>query len=141
MSSTRTFKVFQIILDSFICFYYPTLSCASWQALPLCHKQDMKCEICRKGISLGTSLLLVWPPFFLIPMAMYVVRVAVVGLSEAFKLAVFPLLLVPGGGQTVVARCGAAQQGWSPDTKDSYFPPDAQDGENTALAITRFLSI
>lgn len=37
-----------------------------------------------------------------------IVRVAVVGLSEAFKLAVFSLLLVPDGGQTVVARCSAA---------------------------------
>lgn len=52
-----------------------------------------------------------------------------------------PYYLCPVGGQAVVAKCGAAQQGWSPDTADSYFPPDAQDRENRELAITRLLSI
>ena len=47
----------------------------------------------------------------------------------------------PVGGQTVVVRCGAALQGWSLDTTDSYFPPDAQDRENRELAITRLLAI
>lgn len=51
--------------------------------------------------------------FLLIPTAACIVRVAV-GLSEAFKLC-FPLSLVPGGGQTVVARGGVAQHG-SPQT-------------------------
>lgn len=47
---------------------------------------------------------------FPIPMVGCIVRVAVVGLSEAFKLSVFPLLLVPGGGTDSCGemRCGAA---------------------------------
>lgn len=70
-----------------------------------------------------------------------IVRVAVVGLSEAFSVSVFPLLLAPGGGQAAAASCGEAQRGRSPDATESYFPPDAQDGENRELAITRLLSL
>lgn len=90
--------------------------------------------MCFSAVSVGCLI-------FFIPMVVCIVRVAVVGLSEAFKLSVFPYYLCLVGGQTVVERCGAAQQGWSPDTTDSYFPPDAQDRENRELAITRLLSI
>lgn len=76
-----------------------------------------------------------------IPMAVCIVRVAVVGLSEAFKLTVFPLLLVPGGGTDSCSEMRRGAAGWSPDTTDSYFPPDAQDRENRELAITRLLSL
>lgn len=76
-----------------------------------------------------------------IPMAVCIVRVAVVGLSEAFKLTVFPLLLVPGGGTDSCSEMRRSAAGWSPDTTDSYFPPDAQDRENRELAITRLLSL
>ena len=43
-------------------------------------------------------------------MVVCIVRVAVVGLSEAFKLSVFLLLLVPGGGTDSCSemRCSAA---------------------------------
>lgn len=61
----------------------------------------MKREISRKGISLGASAVSAGCLIFLlcfIPMAVCIARVAVVGLSEAFKHSVFPLLLVPCGG-------------------------------------------
>lgn len=74
-------------------------------------------------------------------MAVCIVRVAVVGLSEAFKLTVLPLLLVPGGGTDSCSEMRRSAAGWSPDTTDSYFPPDAQDRENRELAITRLLSL
>lgn len=63
-------------------------SCTRVTSLTTYCKQEMKSEIPRQGASL----------LFFIPMAVCIVRVAVVGLSEAFKLSVFPLLLVPGGG-------------------------------------------
>lgn len=62
------------------------------------------------------------------------------GLSEAFSVCVFPLLPTPGGGQAVVASRGEAQRGRSLDATESYFPPDARDGENEEnreMAITR----
>lgn len=109
----------------------------------MCRKQDIKSEISGKATSLGASLLLVCAAWvFLIPMVICIVRMRVVGLSEAFKASCFlPITRARWGGQTVVARYGAAQQGWSPDTTDSYFPPDAHSRKNRELAITRLLSI
>lgn len=78
------------------------------QYLLLCNKHDIKSEICRQGISFP---LLLWAAWFLFPWQCVLLEWQLLDslrpLSSLFSL----YYLCPVGAQTVVARCGAAQQG------------------------------
>lgn len=78
------------------------------QYLLLCNKRDIKSEICRQGISFP---LLLWAAGFLFPWQCVLLEWQLLDslrpLSSLFSL----YYLCPVGAQTVVARCGAAQQG------------------------------
>ena len=102
----------------------------------------MKSPLCRKGIFFRClSVVSAGCLFFLFPWLCVLLEWHLLDSLRPLSLLFSPYYLCPVGGQAVLARCGAAQQGQSPDTMDSYFPLDAQDGENRELAITWLLAI